>query len=415
MQLVHFLLLPSAYVSMHLSQLTGNVPRTSVEPLLHIDWSAILNMWFVIGCFGLTARWFHRNDRHSDAWLLRHGSSLQIWTWCALQPVCFVASGWAAWTHSVSEMCGLQTVQILLLICPSATLLLLNECIRSARANRVEVFRKLEFKEYADLKMEIWGSAMLSWFLPLFLPVVTAALCDFVQLAARAFPSQGLFSFVVCALGASIVFMLFVPHVFVWLVRAEPMDNAIRAIAEQAWRIDSECVPTILLWPTGCRVSNAAVVGLVRFHRKLLLTDGLVQRLNERELSMVVLHELAHCSRYHAWFRMIPSIVTVAILLACLSSLSGAWLSLSCLAMFVGFVASLVGVCWWTELDADRTAIQFANRSHVFLQEGYSFRPCPKDLISALQKIYGLKNLTRSGWLHPSGSRRIAAIEALIV
>jgi Zn-dependent protease with chaperone function len=116
---------------------------------------------------------------------------------------------------------------------------------------------------------------------------------------------------------------------------------------------------------------------------------------------MVVLHELAHCVRYHAWIRMLPTICTVALLLLAMSMLHGVLLAAVCLLLLGGFLVSLVAVCWWTEYDADRVAVKLASQ----LRAEYS----AKHLVTALQKIYGSRQTT-SSWLHPSCNQRVSAI-----
>ena len=79
--------------------------------------------------------------------------------------------------------------------------------------------------------------------------------------------------------------------------------------------------------------------------------------------------------------------------------------------MLVFFVASLVAVCWWTEFDADRMAIELAVRSNEDENQEKSRSICSSELIQALLKIYGSRNYRRSSWMHPSCAFRIAAIE----
>ena len=160
-------------------------------------------------------------------------------------------------------------------------------------------------------------------------------------------------------------------------------------------------------------MSNAAIVGMFGIGRKLLLTDALLQRLNERELSMVILHELAHCIRYHSWIRMIPSLVVIVLFFASMTFLSGIVLSMICTVLFVIFAVSLIGVCWWTEFDADRVAIEMAAKwSERFHHESQVFGQA-SDLCEALRKIHGERNMHRNSWMHPSCDRRLVAIGSL--
>jgi len=201
------------------------------------------------------------------------------------------------------------------------------------------------------------------------------------------------------------------------LLRVSPVDLAIESRVIQVWRLGSNRLPKILHWPTGCRVANAAVVGMIGYGRKLLLTDALLQLLTDRELEMVVLHELAHCVRYHAWIRMLPTLGTVGFLLIAMQFASGALLSLICVVLFGVFLLGLIGVCWWTEFDADRIAIKLgARRDSAFQDQNVPLNfeghgRSADELMLALRKIYGEGNLRRSSWMHPSCERRMAAIQ----
>jgi Zn-dependent protease with chaperone function len=155
---------------------------------------------------------------------------------------------------------------------------------------------------------------------------------------------------------------------------------------------------------------------MIGYGRKLLLTDALLQILTDRELEMVVLHELAHCIRHHAWIRLLPTLGTIGLLLIAMQFASGALLSLICVVLFGVFLVGLVGVCWWTEFDADRIAVKLGNtrdkaiygQNTILNSEGIG--RSADDLILALRKIYGERNLRRSSWMHPSCERRMTAI-----
>src|SRR2546423_3204813 len=58
-------------------------------------------------------------------------------------------------------------------------------------------------------------------------------------------------------------------------------------------------VREILVWHTGGTMANAAVVGLSRWLRYILLSDVLLSRLSGDEIAGVVRHELAHLRRWH--------------------------------------------------------------------------------------------------------------------
>ncbi len=428
MQLVYFLFLPSALLSNQLLSYAAHESTPSDTGTGIVDWKAWLNMWLVVGCFALSARWLEKSQRQyldgivvrdqggaiaQSVWMLRHRDSLLLWLWCLLQPICLVASGWAQWTQRMTASPGLQSLNIVLSLTPCIFFLLLVEIIRVSRTKRHGHADSSIVSKLAHYRAEMTRMIMNTWFLPFALPIAISVIADIAARIEIVGPNHGLFGTVACTLTTSLLITILLPHVFTRLVGAEPVDATVLAIVENAWRLGSRTVPRILLWPTGCRMANAAVVGLFGFGRKLLLTDALLQRLDDRELTMVVLHELAHCVRFHAWIRMIPTLVVILLLLCSMTLLSGVWLSLSCAALFLLFIVSLIGVCWWTEFDADRVAIEMAVCTGEVSDRASLLRSRASDLCEALRKIYGVSNMQRRSWMHPSCVQRVEAIRTL--
>ena len=381
-------------------------------------------MWFVVGCFGLAARWLEkaqlqclqasvaRADLASPAticWMLRNRGSLLLWLWCVLQPVCLVSSGWTQWTTSITGISNFQTFSIAMFIAPSAILLMLIEGIRVSHSSRNRKIDASISQKLALFGDEIGTTIAATWFIPVSLPLMIAAITDLVALAIGFLPYQELLGVVVSAIAPAAIGTFLIPHLFTRVIRASPVDESIAVLVERTWRIGSNRVPCILHWPTGCLMANAAVVGIFTFGRKLLLTDALLQRLNDKELAMVVLHELSHCIRYHSLIRVFPTLLTVVMLFGAMTHLTGAWLSASCFSLLIFFIASLITVCWWTEFDADRMAIELAVGSND--DESQTRLKGASELIQALRKIYGTRNFRRSSWMHPSCEIRIGAIE----
>jgi Zn-dependent protease with chaperone function len=88
-----------------------------------------------------------------------------------------------------------------------------------------------------------------------------------------------------------------------------------------------------LVWRTHGMMINGAVMGLVYPARYVLLTDGLLERLNEKQVEAVSAHEIGHVRRRHMlWLGVL---VLAAVLLSSLISsiaLHGAWWALGALA-----------------------------------------------------------------------------------
>lgn len=83
-----------------------------------------------------------------------------------------------------------------------------------------------------------------------------------------------------------------------WPAVALP-PGLLRAAIEQ--RLAEIAVPVreILCWKTQGRMANVAIAGILPRHRFLFLADGLWQRLTERQILVLVEHELAHCRLRH--------------------------------------------------------------------------------------------------------------------
>ena len=78
-------------------------------------------------------------------------------------------------------------------------------------------------------------------------------------------------------------------------------------LAVAAWMRRGGDARSIRLWKTDLSIAGAMVIGWCRPFRFLLLSDLLIEKLDRDELRMVILHEAAHCKRWHAWLRLLPS------------------------------------------------------------------------------------------------------------
>ena len=115
MQLVYFLLLPSALISIQLNHFAAFDDSSVAQALFPMEWQAVLNIWLVVGCFGLAALWLEKAQQlclqtsvvcvdlgRPVGWILHNRVSLLLSLWCILQPICLVSSGWMLWTTTVS-------------------------------------------------------------------------------------------------------------------------------------------------------------------------------------------------------------------------------------------------------------------------------------------------------------------------
>lgn len=84
----------------------------------------------------------------------------------------------------------------------------------------------------------------------------------------------------------------------------------------------------LLVWRTSAGLLNGAVIGVLPVLRYILLTDGLLERLPERQVEAVMAHELAHARRHH-----LPWLI-----LSLMASVSAAWVALGYLASLLGWI-----------------------------------------------------------------------------
>ena len=182
-------------------------------------------------------------------------------------------------------------------------------------------------------------------------------------------------------------------------------------------------VRNIVVWQTGGTLANAAVAGLLPAMRTIFLSDGLLARLSDDELDVVVRHEAAHLARRHLWQRMLllalPLLVCFAVqthwpaAVAALSELlnragvAPLW-QMTLVMPLVAMAYALAAVGWLARMhehDADLAACWSAGTAAV---ESSSVA----HLHSALVKLVGdSSEYDRGRWLHPSVRQRVAFLK----
>jgi Zn-dependent protease with chaperone function len=424
--IIYFLLIPSALLSAPLRDWLAVTPRSNTNMIAWEAVYALVAALVLFWSFAIFARWlvvanrlFGRSNQHGSGKsldLLGNGPVLLVWFWCVIQPVFIVSSGWLECVETFVDGQAMRSMSLILMLLPSLVVLF---CIELGRlvGNSQSSHTNTDLSRLNLLMKHFWVHSIYTWLLPFTTGVLVAGVVDGSMLVSNCFLSLGLKGSVIVALVFSIMATVLSPQLFVMLLRVSPIDSSIETRVQQVWRLGSNRLPRILHWPTGCRVANAAVVGMIGCGRKLLLTDALLQLLTDRELEMVVLHELAHCVRFHAWIRILPTLGTIGLLLIAMQLASGVLLSMIGVVLFGAFLAGLIGVCWWTEFDADRIAIKLGAMRDMARQDQNALLNCEAhrrsadELILALRKVYGEGNLRRSSWMHPSCERRMAAIQ----
>ena len=211
-------------------------------------------------------------------------------------------------------------------------------------------------------------------------------------------------AFSACVLG---LFVLCMPSILRNTWRTDPLTpGPQREMLENlAARAGFRC-RDLLIWHTGHRMANAAVVGMTPRTRVVLLSDSLLSMLPSRELGAVFAHEIAHALRHHV---IIFLLWTLAFFMG--AELAVTWVSewahaqaSAPLWLGAGLVLVLalgwyLGFGWLSrrfELEADLTGVELTND--------------PAALVSALELVGG-RYREAGGWRHFSTAERVAFVE----
>ncbi len=162
----------------------------------------------------------------------------------------------------------------------------------------------------------------------------------------------------------------------------------------------------ILLWDTGGRILNAAILGLVGRFRYVVLSDGLLATLREDEVLPVFAHEVGHAKHHHVLLYLLFSLAYVCLLYV----VDGALLGRNSLALeshpvlVFGGVLLLFGVYWG--LVFGFLSRRFELEADVFAAEALGDT---KVLVDTLERISRMTGRARTiwSWRHFSIANRV--------
>lgn len=106
----------------------------------------------------------------------------------------------------------------------------------------------------------------------------------------------------VTGIGAMVIFVLS-PFLLrrIWLTRPLPEGPLRRRLEEFCRQINFGC-RNILLWDTYSVLANAAVMGLLRPIRYVLISDNLIENMSDEQIEAVFAHEAGHVKHHHILF-----------------------------------------------------------------------------------------------------------------
>lgn len=367
-----------------------------------IGFSATLGFTLVsVLGLGLAARWANR----------RPFLQMRLWLWSLWLPGLLWGSGWIGWSRGLAQTGWPESAGYLFLFFPSALLALTLERSTSAGSSRRASAEKASSSQGGDARFRVPDA--LAGLVTCILPVVAVALgVDCLHLLA---PHSQILRVLLAAMAVAVALAVLPVWLGRWVgvrpLRGSSLGGRINHYRQQT-RIH-QIEP--YLATARSRFEGAAVVGWLPRTRRLWISDALVERLDRRELDMVVLHELAHIQGHHFLWRITPLAWATSLGLA-YSLLSqrapdSLWATglaqggalMACAAILVVGLGHVARNC---ELEADARACELA-RKHCW----WAGDPGRAEsvLAATLTKLLGVSPAaTKPSWLHPSLRQRVA-------
>jgi Zn-dependent protease with chaperone function len=333
------------------------------------------------------------------------------YVWCYASPLALVLTGWIKWTCSLEQAGWPQSLTLLLCFAPSFVFLVVTEMI----ASQVD---RVGRAQYSSTFMQTWLTRIrlgeVAGVLTCLLPVVLLSLVsDVSQLVSATWGVQESVVRTFCTILIAGGFILLFPLILTNWSGGKPIQDALgNRVAQLVHKSGVIGIRSVMIH-SNHRWAGAAVVGWVRGFRRLWLGDGLVGVLTDKEVDMVVLHEMAHIVRFHFFWRLMPVVWAMA-------AGTGVWLAgeyfgLSetiVVKLFAGLLSSwlmLAGLGSFArrcELDADSTACSLA-----LVATDWAASQSPAAVLSsALSKLIGGSASADVTWLHPSLDQRLESL-----
>lgn len=379
--------------------------------------------------------------------------------WCLLLPATLLASGWGSWLNALEQAGVAQSFALLGYFLPSLAFVALLELtaaqfdallderlgafsredpvdsmhesgVAGSNASKTGIVKEgtvkggtapcQSWQEHILVRLRLGEMAGL---LTCLAPVLLIAAWGDIALVSAQFVWPGLVDRTWPAAAGTLIagsmLAIAFPSFLSRLAQGWTLEGSVLGdrIAQFTGRLGLRGIQPLLIASHG-RWAGAAIVGWFPLFRKLWLGDALLTQLTQRELDMVILHELAHVQRRHFLWRTLPIIAFafvsmlgwhgVAELPLDPSSILMVQLALCLLAGF-GLVLALGWTAKCCELDADRSACELAWVACDWT-EGGGLSPLPSpaiELSGALRKLLDVPGSEVATWMHPSLQQRL--------
>lgn len=196
----------------------------------------------------------------------------------------------------------------------------------------------------------------------------------------------------------------------------------------------------LLLWRTHGGMINGAVMGLLGRLRYILLTDGLIERMDDRHVEAVMAHELGHIVRHHMPWMALTAVASIAAIALGVEAVIGAVTQLidpdlltrsGTATTGIQTAGTIVMIGLWAlafgwisrrfERQADVFAVQHMARKQAEAAGETDPRAAPitpeavHTVSEALRQVATLNNqpLARRSWRHGSIAWRIEHLQSL--
>ena len=438
-------LFPLILTTLVCREIAGNTPNTMLMAAMLATAGITLGMGLLFKASALTLLMTTPADEPNfgvrDERLQRIRSGLEA-AWVMLLPAALLLTGWGAWLNSLEQSHLPQFIAMLGWFLPSLCLILLIE-LTAAQFDELTTPPSLQspndWQTHFRIRLRLGEIPGLVTCLA---PVLAIALFSDIGHWTLGEEHSG----IVLALLTVLSLGLVLSSVPLWLGKWLGTSPATcPELLERFMQYRSGLrMPQLQLLTIGGdgRWNGAAIVGWLPRWRQLWLGEDLIADLDDEQLDMVMMHEFAHVTRRHFWWRSLP-IVGAGLAMVLTFALGHAWFStvavdagpasssiqagalpggilaplpliklLGCTTAVLALLLGLSTAARVCELDADRQACHLAVL-HCSWAQGEPARAAAR-LSQALVAILADSAATqRATWLHPSLTKRLENLARL--